>query len=140
MQWVKVSQPQPAMAKVVFIILFLIFRDVVGSNSFDHVPAQCRPRDYGDGPGPMYDYDYGHGAMYDYEFDSSQLMTNIVDDFFELDLLSFNLTMDAFCEWHPWYSNMIKSEFCFQQSFGVSENYFGDLICFQLLRKKCYLM
>ena len=32
---------------------------------------------------------------------SSQLMTNIVDDFHELDLLSLNLKMEAFCNWDP---------------------------------------
>merc|ERR1712168_979415 len=88
-----VSQPQQAMAKVVFAIIFLIIRDVVGSNSFDHVPEKCRARDYGHGP--MHDYDEGNIV-----FDSSQLMTDIVDDFLELDLLSLNLTMDAFCDLH----------------------------------------
>ena len=117
------------MAKVVFVILFLIFRDVVGSNSFDHVPAQCRPRDYGDGPGPMYD-DYGHGPMhdYDYEFDSSQLMTNIVDDFLELDLLSLNFTMEAFCNWRPWFVNFIKRSVCSQHATRDCRDENGDPI------------
>merc|ERR1711970_1314065 len=109
------SQPQQAMAKVVLVILSLIIRDVVGSNSFDHVPEKCRARHYGH----MYDYD---------SYDSSQLMTDIVDDFLELDLLSLNLTIEAFCNMDFWYFHSIKGYGCSKHYTLECEDENGDLI------------
>ena len=83
------------MAMAVFVILSLVIRDVVGSNSFDHVPEECRAKRFIEA-NIVYDWDRHEGNL---ELDPSQLMTNIVDDFLELDLLSSNVTMYEFCSW-----------------------------------------
>jgi len=116
------SQTQQAMAMVVLIILSLLIRDVVGSNSFDHVPEECRAKHY---VNIEYDEDHHEGNL---ELDHSQLMTNIVEDFLELDLLSSNLTMYEFCSMRiPYFHTvtMMKSEFCSQHSTRVCEDYNG---------------
>jgi len=103
------------MATAVLVILSLAIRDVVGSNSFDHVPEECRAKH---SHPSMYDYDEGK-----FEFDHSQLMTDVLDDFLELDLLSFNVTLDEFCSWEfPSYFNRIKRVICYQHSTRVCED------------------